>query len=111
MKEKGMSEDEITTFMTNLTKNNFTRVYSEAMSVFTEEDLTAIDAVTDQAEANTVIAATYKERTGKEVVDEMQKFLDVFCDGFLEEYEKEKAGQGAVSATVVSSETPAPVTS
>lgn len=91
LKQKGMSDDEITEFAANLTKTNFTRVYSEAMSVFSEEDLEAVDKATTQDQANQIIAELYQVRTGKDPAVEMQKFLDIFCDGFLREYEKENA--------------------
>lgn len=91
LKEKGMSEEQISEFAANLTKTNFTRVYAEAMSVFNEEDLSAIDKATNQEQANQMIAERYKLKTGKDVIVEMQKFLDIFCDGFLKEVESEQA--------------------
>lgn len=91
LKQKGLSDDAIAEFAANLTKTNFTRVYAEAMSEFKEQDLSAIDAASSQSEANQIIAKLYKLRTGKDVQAEMQRFLDVFCDGFLKEYEKEQA--------------------
>lgn len=91
LKQKGMSDDKIADFAANLTKTNFTRVYAEAMSEFKEEDLSAIDAASSQSEANQMIAKLYQLRIGKDIHEEVQRFLDVFCDGFLKEYEKEKS--------------------
>lgn len=90
LQEKGYTEAQVAEFVQNLTKSNFAKAYAEAMSSLTDEDLAKIEATKTQDEANQVIAELYTLRTGKDPKEEAQRFLDIFCDGFLAEYEKEK---------------------
>lgn len=91
LKGKGYTEDQIAQFTAELTKTGFANLYTEAMALFTEEDMKAIEACATQEEANEKIKALYTLRTGKDAEAEMQKFLDTFSQGFLDQYEKEKS--------------------
>ncbi len=91
MKEKGATDDQISQFLTELTKSAFARIYTAGMANFTEEDMAAIEACKDQEEANQKIKELYSLRTGNDAEKETQKFLDDFATGFLAEYEKEKS--------------------
>ena len=90
LKEKGYTEDQLAQFAADMTKAGFSKLYTEAMASFSDEDMAVIEACQDQEAANAEIRNRFIQRTGKNPDEEMQKFLDVFSDGFLAEYEKEK---------------------
>lgn len=83
LKQKGSSEEQIAQFLTELTKANFAKFYTQAVANFTDEDLGIIEACRSEAEANEKIKELYKLRTGKDAEEEMQKFLDDFATGFI----------------------------
>ena len=83
--EKGATEEQITQVLTEVNKTAFAKLYAEAMTVFTEEDLKAIEDCVGQEEANFEIMTRYSEKTGKNAQEVMQTYLDIFADKFLEE--------------------------
>ena len=91
MKEKGATDEQISLFLTELTKTSFARIYTAGIVNFTEEDMQAIEACPDQESSNEKIKMLYNLRTGRSAAEETQKFFDDFATGFLVEYEKEKA--------------------
>lgn len=91
LKEKGATDEQIAQVLAEVTKTAFAKLYTEAVTVFTEEDLKAIDQCVGQEEANFEIMTRYAERTGKNAQEVMQGYLDIFADKFLEEAKKEEA--------------------
>lgn len=91
MREKGATDEKISAFLTELTKASFARFYTTGMAVFTEEDMQAIEACQSEEESHRKIKELYALRTGQDAEQATQKFLDDFAQGFLAEYEKEKA--------------------
>ncbi len=85
LQEKGATEEQITQVLTEAAKTAFAKLYAEAMTVFTEEDLQAIEKCTGQEEANFEIMTRYSEKTGKNAQEVMQSYLDIFADKFIEE--------------------------
>lgn len=90
LKAKGWTDDQLATLTQDLTKVAFSKLYSEAMTSFTEEDLRVIEACTNQAAANVEIQKRYASRTGRDPNADMQQFLDTFAHRFMEEYQKGK---------------------
>ena len=91
LKQEGWTDDQLAQLTTDLTKAAFSKLYSQAMIAFTEEDLQAIEACADQAAANVEIQKRYQTRTGRDATIDMQQFLDVFVEGFMAEREKDQA--------------------
>ncbi|HBQ50620.1 hypothetical protein A3B42_01845 [Candidatus Daviesbacteria bacterium RIFCSPLOWO2_01_FULL_38_10] len=91
LKQKGSTDEQIARFLAELTKANFAKFYTAAMTMFTDEDMATIEACTSEEHANEKIKELYQLRTGKNPQEEMQKFLDDFAIGFIAEYEKERA--------------------
>ncbi|MBI2011251.1 hypothetical protein HYS91_00640 [Candidatus Daviesbacteria bacterium] len=91
LKEKGYSDSQIVEFTQDLTSTSFSKLYSEAMLSFTDEDFKAIEKCIDQRQANEEIRKRYKLRTNKDPDQEALKFFDNFAEGFLQEYQKEQA--------------------
>ena len=58
------------------------------MAVLTEDDMKAIEAAPSDLEANKLIRELYKQKTGRDPEQEMQKFMDDFAQGFLAEHAK-----------------------
>lgn len=85
LQEKGSTEEQITQVLTEAAKTAFAKLYAEAMTVFTEEDLKAIEQCAGQEEANFEIMTRYTDHTGKNAQEVMQGYLDIFADKFLEE--------------------------
>lgn len=88
LKAQGYSEEQLAKFLEELTKNNFARMYTEAMTSLTEEDLAKIDLAATDEEGNKLIADLYQQRTGKNPQEESNRFIDTFCEGFLREHQK-----------------------
>lgn len=88
---KGATEEQITQVLTEVAKTAFAKLYTEAMTVFDEEDLKAIEQCTGQEEANFEVMTRYSEKTGKNAQEVMQSYFDIFADKFLEEAKKEAA--------------------
>lgn len=85
LQEKGATEEQITQVLTEVNKTAFAKLYAEALAVFTEEDLKAIEECVGQEESNFEIMTRYSEKTGKNAQEVMQNYLDIFADKFLEE--------------------------
>lgn len=88
MKAKGATDEQIAQFFQDLTKTNFARFYSQAMALFTEEDMKAVEAIPTDEEAHKKIREIYQQKTGKDPEEEMKKFMDDFAQGFLAEHAK-----------------------
>lgn len=88
MRAKGATEEQIAKFFEDLTKTNFARFYAQAMAVFTDEDMKAIEDCKSDEETNKLIKDLYKQRTNMDAEAEMQKFLDDFAQGFIAEHAK-----------------------
>ncbi len=91
LKEQGATEKEIAQFLAELTKVGFGNLYSQAALLFTNEDLKEIEETQGDEASNNKIKEIYLKHTGKNPQQEMDKFIDTFCEGFLREYEKDKA--------------------
>lgn len=90
LKEQGCSDEQIAQFLTDLTKTSFGKLYSEAVTLFTEDDLKLIESCQDEQSANNIIRQKYTERVGADPDEVVKKYIDDFCTGFLNEYEKDK---------------------
>lgn len=95
LKQKGSTDEQIAQFLAELTKANFAKFYTQAVTSFTDEDMQVIEACNNDQEANEKIKELYKLRTGKDAQEEMQKFLEDFAIGFIVEYEKSKVAPSA----------------
>lgn len=90
LKKLNYTDEQIAEFCNDISQQGFANLYQEAMNVFTEEDLVAIEACASDEEANQKIKELYTLRTGKNPDEEMQKFLSTFSEGFLKEYENKQ---------------------
>lgn len=90
LQKEGYSDDQITKICSDLTIASAQKFYSQAMGIFTKEDLEIISSCKNQDEANLKIKEIYKIRTNKDADIEMQKFLGFFAQGFINEYNKSK---------------------
>lgn len=95
LKQKGSTDEQIAQFLGELTKVNFAKFYTQAITIFTDEDMAAIEACTSEVQVNEKIKELYKLRTGRDAQVEMQRFLDDFAIGFIAEYEKSKVASSA----------------
>lgn len=91
LKNKGWTDEQIVELTNNITKTSFARLYEQALTSFTDEDMKAVEACQTQEEANEKIRKFYTLRTGKDPDQEAQKFVADFCQGFMAEYQKEQA--------------------
>lgn len=89
LKQQGLNDDQIAQFLQELTLANFTKLYTEAQVYFTDEDKSEIALCSNQDEANKVIKDKFEEYTGKDIDIELQKFLETFCEGFLQDYQRQ----------------------
>ncbi len=96
LESKGATEEQIMQVLTEVAKTAFAKLYTEAMTSFTEEDLQAIEKATTQEEANFEIMTRYSERTGKNAQEVLQNYYDIFADKFLEEAKKEETTTSSV---------------
>jgi len=91
LKEKGSTDEQIIEFIENLMKQCYADLYTSAMEEFTDEDLAAIEAISDDEESKKKIKEIYIARFGKDPDVVIQDNLEAFVNGFAEEYEKEKS--------------------
>ena len=88
LKSDGLTDDQIADFSAVITNAASQAFFAEAVLVFDEEDMNALDAITDPAQADYEIKVRYAQKTGKNVAIQMQEFYNAFSDKFLEEYQK-----------------------
>lgn len=88
LRTKGWDDSKITQLTTEITKASFNKLYTEAVSNFTDEDLDAIENCASDEEANNKIKELYRLRTGQDADTELRKFFDIFADAFLAENSK-----------------------
>lgn len=93
LKTKGATDEQIAQVVAEVTKTVMAKMYSDAALTLSEEDLKAIENASDQEGANYEIRERFSEKTGQSVDEVMAKYLDLFADKFLEDYQKEQAGQ------------------
>lgn len=101
--EKGYSDDQVADFLANLSKTAFTKLYGDAMTSFSDEEMQAIDAAKTQQEADAKIRELYTTHIGKDPDQEVQEFIEGFAKNFLTLHEQEKSG-------TTPTPTPAPTT-
>lgn len=83
LKQKGFAEvdvQEITKQISRVATEQFTL---RAMAVLTDEDLTAIDAFPEDAQASVEMQKLYNQRTGKDANTIMQELLEQNAKDFL----------------------------
>lgn len=93
LREQNVPEEEIAQILENLTQTASTKFYAEAMAEFSDEDLKEIEDASTNEEANTLIAQKFQEKTGRDPEMAMQQFLNTFAQGFIVQYQKDKANQ------------------
>lgn len=93
LKDEGYSDEQVAKLMENLTKDATAKFYTEAIAVFSDEDMKAIDACASQEQANFEIRTRYAEKTGKNPDVAVQEYIDTFAQGFLDAYHKDKQAQ------------------
>ncbi|OGY23140.1 MAG: hypothetical protein A2172_02050 [Candidatus Woykebacteria bacterium RBG_13_40_15] len=90
LKENNVKDEAIAEFVTDLSTLVAQKVQVELTSVLdTDEEMARLDALPDD-EMKEQLAALYKEKTGKDIVDVTDEIVDGFVTGFLTEYHKQK---------------------
>lgn len=79
------SEEEVEKFLLNLTQLSSAEVYAAMLSQLTEEDLTALDDITNEADAMEEINKRFQMRTGKTPKEFAIGLRDAISKGLLEE--------------------------
>lgn len=99
MRSQGYTDEQISELSAELAKNAYAQLYTEAMASFTEEDLTALDACATDEEANQKIQELYPLRTGQDPEQQVQQFIELFAQNFLDEYAKSQQSSTSQNAT------------
>src|SRR4030042_3700848 len=90
LKENNVKDEAIAEFVTDLSTLVAQKVQVELTSVLdTDEEMARLDALPDD-EMKEQLAALYKEKTGKDIVDVTDEIVDGFVTGFLTEYHRQK---------------------
>jgi hypothetical protein len=87
LEKKGYSPEQIAEMCTSLTRETFAYLYTEAMTVFTDEDMEKIEQTSNEDETSKLILQLYRERTGKDPYEELNKLLDTYCKSFIAQQE------------------------
>ena len=90
LKQQGKTEKEIQEILDSLVGSTYTLLMTNAMAVFSEDDLIAIEQCASAEDARQKVFDLYQERTGKKTEDELQEMLQKFTTEYLEGINKEE---------------------
>ncbi len=82
---KGLSDEEISSILKDIGEVAFEQFTQEAMQLFSDEDLKAIDSCATQDEANEEIKKLYTLYTGKDATEQINYLLSENAKRYLEE--------------------------
>lgn len=97
--KQGLSDEQISDFLVDLTKAGFAHLMTKAVEHLSQEDLERIESL-PEGESQAEIKRLYKEKVGKDPEEEMQTFFAKFSEGFLAEYEKQQASVNSPAASI-----------
>lgn len=82
LKEEGYTENDISTMVTDWGKAAFTRLYSEMMLSFPEDEMKKFEAM-EKEEAQKLIKEEFRKKTGKDPDALAKEYLDIIASEFL----------------------------
>ncbi len=94
LQARGFSEDKIADIGVQLTRSAFMLLYTNAVAVFTEEDIKAIEDAEIERQANEKIVELYALRIGKDPQEQVNVFLTKVAEDYMAELEKEPVKHG-----------------
>ena len=77
LKDKGATEEDIMKTVTNINQLASSKLYSEFMTLLSEDEVKQVDSSTNQEAANELITKLFKEKTGK---DQDQVKIEIMND-------------------------------
>lgn len=93
LKQKGYTDDQIAETIEQIGQSGFNELYTEAMAVFTDEDIAAIADCPEEAIKDEVLKR-FEARTGRNAQIVMQEFLDNFSEAFLAQVQNQEQKVG-----------------
>lgn len=95
LKDSGKTDAEIRTLLLGIAKLSSVELYAAIMTVLTEEDMQAVEAIADDAEAKKKMEELFAMRTGMTPAELARKTQEAFTRGYLAGGEEEKGQKGA----------------
>jgi len=89
LKDEGYIEDDIARIVTDWGKAAFSRVYSEMMLAFTEEETQELERIEDKEKMEKEIKKRFVEKTRKNPDTMAREYLDIIASEFLATHIKE----------------------
>ena len=91
LKDRGMNDAAIEHVKDGLWMQASERFMNNLLDAVTEDDLKLVEGTATQAEANEKLAAVFKEKTGKEMQDEMGNIVDEYAQELIDKHKMETA--------------------
>ena len=83
LKDEGYVEDDIAKIVTDWGKAAFSRLYSEMMLAFTEDEVQELEKIEDRAKMEEEIKKSFREKTKKDPDNLVREYLDIIASEFL----------------------------
>lgn len=83
LKSTGKSDKEIADVIDSLAKSAFSLLFADAMAVFSEDDIIAIEKCDTPEETEKKVFALYVDRTGKNPKEEVTMLLGKFMHEYM----------------------------
>lgn len=90
MKNEGYVENDIAKIVTDWGKAAFSRLYSEMMLSFSEEEIAQVEKIEDKGKMEEEIKKRFLEKTRKDPDNLIREYLDIIASEFLACREKEE---------------------
>ena len=86
LKDRGLNEEAIETVKDELLSHSGEKFMAGLLDSLAEQDLGQVEAIQSQEEANKKLAEIYKQKTGRDMQEDMGKAIDEAAIHMIEKY-------------------------
>lgn len=88
LKKEGLSDNQIRGFIEGLTKSLAAQMYTEMVSVLSEDEMKDIEKMVSDRQREVRMLDIFKKKTGKDAQEIANKFVEIFTTEFLKNYQE-----------------------
>lgn len=89
LKQNQLGDLEIASFVSEISKGSMTKVFTQALSYITPEELKEIGEIEDEGEFNSVLETIYAEKVGASMEEAIDSYQEEVAAKMLKEIEKD----------------------